>query len=68
MQPGERVIVTAHGGVKLSRVISQLIGNTVVVTKHEEWERAKKEGRRPIGVGFPKWAVKPTRPRKSVKV
>jgi hypothetical protein len=61
MRPGQTVIATDSMGRSLQRIVTQIIGNTVVICKKEEWEKAEKEGRKPIGVGFPMQFVKATK-------
>jgi hypothetical protein len=57
MKPGEQIVVKAFGGEKLQRVVVQVIENTVLICKKEEWDAAKAEHRDPTCVGFPLSAV-----------
>jgi len=51
---GQRVTVNAFGGKQLSRIVVEDIGQTVLICKLEEFDRAKAEGRPPVYIGFPK--------------
>jgi hypothetical protein len=53
MRPGETVTVKDSKGCQLQRTVVQVIGNTVLICKQEEWFNAINENRDPICVGFP---------------
>ncbi len=47
-----RVKVQAYGGAVLTRILITDGGDTVYVSREEEYEAARKEGREPKCVGF----------------
>lgn len=57
MLRGQEVQVKAFGGVVLQRIVIEHLIDTVVVCDAEEWKAAMREGRQPIGIGFPVSAV-----------
>jgi hypothetical protein len=52
LQPGQRVILNAYGGNKISRVVVQDLRSVVMICKQEEYDRATAENRPPISIGF----------------
>ncbi len=58
MKPGDMVSVTVFGGKKVRRIVTHVIGNTVVICTRDEWRRALGENRCPDGVGFPAYDVR----------
>lgn len=57
MQSGDKVQLRAYGGSEITRRVVAVSGNTLLVCLEEEYRRAKKEGREPVCVGFPKEAL-----------
>ena len=57
MKTGTIVQVTEYGGNLLKRRVVSDLGKTVVVCNEAEYRRAKKEGRKPHGIGFPREAI-----------
>jgi hypothetical protein len=53
MKPGDKVTARAFGNKKITRIVVELIENTVVICTQEEWDAAGREMRKPDGVGFP---------------
>jgi hypothetical protein len=47
------VVVREFGGEMLTRRVVEDLGRTVVICCESEFQRAKKEHRKPDGVGFP---------------
>lgn len=58
MRPGDKVEANAFGGKKITRRLVEVVDNTAVICKEEEWQAASREMRRPDGVGFPLRDVK----------
>jgi len=52
IEAGALVKVKAWGGVKLTRRVVSVREDTVAVCSDEEYEAAKKEGRKPTAIGF----------------
>jgi hypothetical protein len=52
MKIGQMIILRAYGGEELNRRVVHLYKDIVVVCRSEEYERANKENREPVGVGF----------------
>jgi len=65
MNPGDKVIATAFRDKELRRKVVQVIENTIIICKYDEWDAAQLENRSPRGVGFPSYSVKPERNVKS---
>ena len=57
MVTGEKVKVKVFGGKTVTRIVVDVIDNTVVICKQSEWKSAMLEGRNPVGVGFPVQSV-----------
>lgn len=53
-QRGQLVTANAFGGKLLSMIVVEDCGNVVLICKPEEFERAQREDRQPISVGFHK--------------
>ncbi len=49
---GQDLTLNSSAGV-IRRIAVQVIGNIVLISRREEYEMAKAEGREPISVGFP---------------
>jgi hypothetical protein len=52
MQPGDTIRLRAYGGEEIERRVVGVKGDVVVVCRDEEYQKARKEGREPITVGF----------------
>ena len=52
MRLGQKVSVPVLGGELVSRIVTQVIDNIVVVSTEEEVEAATRESRDPVGVGY----------------
>jgi len=57
MERGQLVQVTQYGGSKLVRRVVADLGGSIVICNESEYRQARKERRRPDGVGFPREAV-----------
>ncbi len=57
MKQGDVIQLRAYGGKKISRRVVATEEMMVYVTKEEEYQKAKEEGREPVSVGFPLEAV-----------
>ena len=53
MKEGEMVRLRAYGGAEIVRKVIEIGTDHVVVCREEEYQRAEREGRDPIKVGFP---------------
>lgn len=60
IEEGQEVTLLSSLGV-IKRVVVQDLGETLLVCLPEEFERAAKEKREPISVGFPRSDVIPER-------
>jgi hypothetical protein len=49
---GQEVTVNSFGGKKLTRIVVDVRGDTVLVCKPEEFRKASEEHRPPVSVGF----------------
>lgn len=52
MKAGEMVRLRAYGGEEIVRYVLEVKGKIVIVCRQEEYEKARREGRIPVGVGF----------------
>ena len=52
MEKGQMIKLKAYGHIELERRIVQINKEIVCVCKPEEYEKANKEGREPVSVGF----------------
>ncbi|MBI2852335.1 MAG: hypothetical protein HYX84_04450 [Chloroflexi bacterium] len=52
MKVGQTIKLRAYGGEELSRLVVRVDKDVVVVCRLDEYEKAKKEGREPVAVGF----------------
>jgi hypothetical protein len=57
MGAGQRVRVTEYGGRQVVRRVVKDCGTFVVVCNEHEYATAKKNGREPEGIGFPRRSV-----------
>lgn len=57
LRPGQPVSVTDAWGRNLLRKVVAVSGQKVWVCKPEEFEKARRERREPVCVGFPREAV-----------
>jgi hypothetical protein len=54
MVDGQLVTVKLYGGETAQRRVVEDKGSVVVICAEEEYVSAKREGREPIGLGFPR--------------
>ena len=54
---GTIVHVTEYGGKVLERLVLSDKGQRIVICPEDEYFAASKEGRKPVGISFPKSAV-----------
>ncbi len=53
MTKGQVVKVLLYGGGKAARRVISDRGSTIVICSEQEYQQAEKEGREPVGLGFP---------------
>lgn len=51
---GSKILVRAFDGKVLERIVVADQGEVVIITKEEEYDAARREGREPLAVGFKK--------------
>ena len=53
-ETGERIWVYTFGGFSIERVVVEDFGETLLLSRPEEFEAAKSDGRKPLAVAYPK--------------
>lgn len=57
MKRGQKVKVRVYGGAVVERRVAETTDRLIYVTAEEEYQAARREGREPNAVGFPRDAV-----------
>ena len=54
LQPGDVVRLRAYGGQEIERRVVEATKDVIMVCREDEYQRARKQGRQPLSVGFRK--------------
>lgn len=57
MERGDWVRVRAYGGEIITRRVVEVDGDIIVICRDDEYQAARREGREPVSVGFPRSAI-----------